>query len=174
MKRLFGHIPAKLSALIVVGVILILSGCAASQDEGFAIYLTNGDIPPARMPVLSHVDIAEQPVIAMRDIVMYNAKTHEITLISSAYERISKLEVPVGGKSFVVCVDRKPIYSGAFWTVASSVPFDGVTIMKPFSPQDAKVIKLELGYPFPSFYRGEDPRANAEVMKSLEQAGKAK
>lgn len=172
MKRLFGHTPVKLAALIMVGTILMLSGCTTSKGEGFAIYLTKGDISPARMPALSHVDIEEQPIFAMSDIITYNAKTHEITLTTSAYERIAKLEVPVRGKSFLVCVDSKPIYWGAFWTPVSSISFDGVTIWKPLSSQDPKVIKLELGYPSSSFYGGEDPRNNTEVMKSLEQAGK--
>ncbi|HJX03035.1 MAG TPA: hypothetical protein VJ488_00605, partial [Dehalococcoidia bacterium] len=33
-------------------------------------------------------------------------------------------------------------------------------------------IKLEQGYPSPAFSRNEDPRNNAEVMQSLESAGK--
>ena len=74
----------------------------------------------------------------------------------------------------MVCVDRKLIYWGAFWTPVSSVSFGGVTILKPLGSQDAKVVKLELGYPSPSFYEGEDPRLNEEVLKSLEQAGKLK
>jgi hypothetical protein len=172
MKKSFWHIPAKLAVFIMVSAILILSGCATSEGEGFAIYLTKGDIPPEQMPALSNIDIEEQPVIAMNDIIAYNAETHEITLTASAYESISKLEVPVRGKSFVVCVNRKPIYWGAFWTPISSISFDGVTIWKPLSSQEPKVVKLELGYPSPAFYGGEDPRNNAEVMESLEQAGK--
>ncbi len=70
------------------------------------------------------------------------------------------------------CVDRRFIYSRAFWTPISSISFDGVTIWKPLSSQELKVVTLELGYPSSSFYGGEDPRNNAEVMKSLEQAGK--
>ncbi|MDD5039151.1 MAG: hypothetical protein PHN78_07535 [Dehalococcoidales bacterium] len=50
--------------------------------------------------------------------------------------------------------------------------FDGVTIWKPLSTQEPRVVTLELGYPSQSFYKGEDPRSNAEVIKSLEQAGK--
>jgi len=171
MKMLFDHIYTKLAAVIVC-VLLMSGGCSAAPHEGFAVYLTKGDIPPSQMPALSHVDIADQPVFALNDIIAYNAKTHEITLTAKAFDRISSLEVPVRGKSFMVCVDRKLIYSGAFWTPFSSISFDGVTIWKPLSSQDSKVIKLELGYPSSSFYRGEDPRNNAEVMKSLEQAGK--
>jgi hypothetical protein len=172
MKKLICHILAKLAVLIMVSTILIVSGCTTAKGEGFAIYLTKGDIPPAQMPALSHVDIAEQPVIAMNDIIAYNAITHEITLTANAFDRISSLEVPVRGKSFVVCVDRKPIYWGAFWTPISSISFDGVTIWKPLSSQEPEIIKLELGYPSSSFYGGEDPRNNAEIMESLEQAGK--
>ncbi|MFH1015683.1 MAG: hypothetical protein V1771_01620 [Chloroflexota bacterium] len=171
MKRLFGHISARL-ATVVVCVLIMSSGCSAPNHEGFAVYLTKRDIPPEQMPALSHVDIAEQPVIAMKDVITYDARTHQITLTPNAFYRISSLEVPVRGKSFVVCVDRKLIYWGAFWTPISSISFDGVTIWKPLSSQEPKVIKLELGYPSSSFYGGEDPRNNAEVMESLEEAGK--
>ena len=156
----------------MVGIIVLLGGCTDSKGEGFAIYLTKEDTPPAQMPALSHIDIAEQPIIEMNDIISYSAKTHEITLTANAFDRISNLEVPVRGKSFVVCVDKKLIYWGAFWTPTSSISFDGVTIWKPLSSRDPKLIKLELGYPSSSFYEGKDPRNNAEVMESLEQAGK--
>jgi hypothetical protein len=124
------------------------------------------------MEALSHVDIADQPIISIGDIITYNAQTHELKLTDTAFARISRLEVPVRGTSFLVCVDRRPIYWGAFWTPISSMSFDGVTIWKPMSSQELKVITLDLGYPSSSFYRGEDPRNNAEVMKSLEQSGK--
>ncbi|MCX6012158.1 MAG: hypothetical protein NTV30_01840 [Chloroflexi bacterium] len=171
MKRLISCISVKLIALLTC-VFFISSGCSGLNHEGFAIYLTEGDISPAQMPILSHVNITERPIIAMNDIIAYNAKTHEITLSAKAYVRISNLEVPVRGKSFVVCIDKQLIYWGAFWTPISSISFDGVTIWKPLNPQDSKVIKLELGYPSQSFYGGEDPRNNVEVMESLEQAGK--
>ena len=76
------------------------------------------------------------------------------------------------GKSFVVCVDHKPVYWGAFWTPISSISFDGVTIWKPFGSQKPDVVTLELGYPSSSFYGGNDPRNNAEAIKSFEAAGK--
>lgn len=158
--------------IVSICILFLSSGCTATKGEGFAIYLTREDIPPAQMEALSHVEIAEQPIISMRDIIAYNAQTHEIKLTASAFERIYSLEVPVRGKSFMVCVDKKPIYWGAFWTPVSSISFDGVTIWKPFGSQETEVITLELGYPSESFYGGEDPRNNIEVMRSLEQAGK--
>jgi hypothetical protein len=140
--------------------------------EGFAIYLTRDDIPPDQMEIQSHVDLADQPVISIKDIITYNGQTHEIKLTDQAFERITQLEVPVRGKSFLVCVDRAPIYWGAFWTPISSMSFDGVTIWKPLGPLELKVITLELGYPSSSFYKGGDPRNNTVILQSLEQSGK--
>jgi len=172
MKKLIRPVPLSVATLILIGITLLSGGCAAEKGEGFAIYLTKEDIPPARMEALSHIEIADQPVIAVDDIITYNAQTHEIKLTASAYEHISQLEVPVSGKSFAVCVDRQPIYWGAFWTPISSLSFAGGTIWKPLGPVESHVITLELGYPSSSFYGGEDPRDNPEVMASLEQAGK--
>lgn len=173
MRILKRHIPAQLYTLILVGIILLLGDGSTSKGEGFAIYLTKGDLPPSQIPVLSHVEIVEHPIISLSEILSYNTNTHEITLTAKAFNRISSLEVSVRGKSFVVCVDKNPIYCGAFWSPVSSISFDGVTIQKPLNSQESKVIKLELGYPLSSFfYSGEDPRIDAEIMKSLDQAGK--
>lgn len=166
------RIPAIFALVFVFGIVPFLSGCAGSQGEGFAIYLTKDDIPPSQMEALSHVDIADQPIISMADIATYDAQTHQLELTANAFERISQLDVPVSGKSFMVCVDKGPIYWGAFWTLISSMSFDGVTIWQPLGLQESNIIKLELGYPSSSFYAGEDPRNNQEVFCSLEQAGK--
>ena len=162
----------KLTVLVAVIAALLVSGCSVSEGEGFAIYLTKGDIPPVEMEALSHIDIAEQPVISTEDIITYTAETHELRLTAGSYERISQLEVPVRGTSFVVCVDGKPIYWGAFWTLISSISFQGVTIWQPLGLEEPHTIRLRLGYPSPSFYGGEDPRDNPEVMGALERAGK--
>ena len=166
------QVPALLIALIILGIIVVSGGCSSPNGEGFAIYLTAGDVPPEQMEALSHVDIAAKPVIGLKDIVAYNAITYEITLTADAFERIANLEVPVRGKSFLVCVDKAPIYWGAFWIPVSSISFNGVTIWKPLGVQDPEVIALELGYPASSFYSGEDPRDNTLVLNSLDKAGK--
>ena len=72
----------------------------------------------------------------------------------------------------MVCVDKKSVYFGAFWTPISSISFDGVTIWKPYSSQGPPVVTLELGYPSSSFYGGQDPRNTAETLESLDRAGK--
>ena len=142
MNKLASYIPVRPVVAIITGImlvsgILVTSICATSEgmvtpsnDEGFAIYLTKQDIPPSQMKALSHVDIAERPIITTGDIITYDAQKHELKLTASAFERISQLDVSTGGKSFIVCVDKAPIYWGAFWTCASSMSFDGVTILK--------------------------------------------
>ncbi len=177
MSKLTCHIPAKRNTLVIIGILLVLGvlvpGISASvRDEGFAIYLTQQDIPPAQMEALSHVNLANRPVISSDDVITYNAQTHEIRLAKEAFERICELEVPVQGRAFMVCADKQSIYWGAFWTPISSISFDGVTIWQPYSSQDPSVITLELGYPSSAFYGGEDPRDNPEILRALKQAGK--
>jgi hypothetical protein len=171
MKRLCDLFHVKLIALILI-VVLLLCACGTPKGEGFAIYLTRDDIPPEKMEMLSHINIADQPIISIQHISTYNAQTHEIKLTDQAFERIAQLEVPVRGRSFLVCVDKAPVYWGAFWTPLSSMSFDGVTIWKPLGSPELKVITLELGYPSLSFYQGEDPRNNPVILQSLEQSGK--
>jgi len=123
------------------------------------------------MEALSHVEIADKPFFSLPDIVSYEGNTHEIKLTAAAMNRLSALQVPTGGTSFVVCVDRQPLYWGAFWVAFSSQSFDGITIMQPLSSEGDK-ITISKGYPSASFYRGEDPRNDPWIMESLKQAGK--
>jgi len=185
MSKLTCDIPMKPIMPIIIGIILVLgilvsSICITSEGEGFdegfdewsakgfAIYLTKQDIPPAQMEDLSHVAIAERPIITISDIITYDAQEHELRLTASAFERISQLDVPTRGKSFIVCVDKAPIYWGAFWVPWSCTLFNGVTIWKPLTLEETHVIRLELS----ALYIGEDPRSNPVVIESLEQAGK--
>jgi hypothetical protein len=155
-------------------VTLILSGCARS--EGFAIYLTKDNIRPSQMPILSHVDLAESPIISEGDIISYDKNTHEVEISADAFERIKQTDKNYLGESFVVCVDKQPIYWGAFWSGLSSQSFEGVTIIRPLQSlhDNQFVITIGLGYPSWIFFQGVDPRSNPVILKSLEQAGKLK
>jgi hypothetical protein len=172
MKRLFGPFKVKSIVLVIIGAVIISSGCTSAIDEGFAIYLTKEDIPPAKMEDQNRAELADQPIIGINDIVSYNEQSHELKLTQSAFERISKLEVPTSGKSFLTCIDKIPVYWGAFWTPISSQSFDGVTIWKPYNSSEPYIITLELGYPSSSFYGGEDPRNKPEIIGAFEEAGK--
>jgi len=168
MKKVFA--PVLVVSLLLIS--LIVGGCPSPQSEGFSIYLTLENTPVSELPVLSQIELADQPVITIDDIVSYRQETHEIELTADAYERVNNLDIPTSGMAFVACVDSQPIYWGAFWAPFSSQSFDGVIILiPPFSP-DGHFIQIELGYPGPGFYSGEDPRSDPEILQSLEQAGK--
>jgi len=150
----------------------LFGSCAKTKGEGFAIYRTRENTPPAQMEILSRIAIAEKPVIASGDIVTYNWNTHDILLTPDAFKRLDAMQIPTTGISFVVYVDESPVYWGAFWTPVSSQSFQGVTIWVPSTSSEDNVIQLELGYPSPSFYKGEDPRSEKRIKDALEKAGK--
>lgn len=171
MKSLNAPIKVVLLLCVLVFAVIPVSSCAPSSGEGFAIYLTRDDISPSQMEALSHVELADQPIIAQGDIISYNRQTCELKLTKSAFERISQLQVPTTGKSFMVCVDQSPVYWGAFWTPFSSQSFDGVTIWQTLSVEEPYIITFQLGYPTSDFYDGEDPRNRPVIIESLKKAG---
>ena len=153
---------------------LVFGGCSSPSSEGFAIYLTKGDIPVTQMEALSHFDLADTPLISINDIVSYDKNLHRIELTAEAGARVRQLNIPVNGKSFVICVDKQPIYWGAFWTPISSISFDGIAIWADYVAEMQNVIYLTLGYPDPICFKGDDPRPNPLILESLEKAGKLK
>jgi hypothetical protein len=140
--------------------------------QTFAIYLTDPEIPPARLAIQSHLELAADPILTVDDIISYVWDTHEITLTAAGLERLHALSVPTHGKSFVVCLDRQLIYAGAFWAAYSSQSFDGVVIDPTLATLERPVVQIQLGYPGPGFFRGEDPRSDARILAALEGAGK--
>ena len=153
---------------------LILGGCgSSSQDnnEGFAIYLAANGTSIDELAILSHIDIADEPIIGLDDIVSYNWETHDIKLTEPAAERVDILELI--GKPFVVCVDRAPIYAGAFWSNVISRTYDGVVILHPLEEEyDSHTLRIQCGYPWESYFSGDDPRSDPAILTSLEKAGK--
>jgi hypothetical protein len=133
--------------------------------------LPQGDVSPQKMPDLNSVKLPTQPFIGLNDIVSYNPENYQLTLTPDAINRIDALQVGVYGKSFVVCVDRIPVYWGAFWTPISSVPFDGFAIEQPLNNQ-TNTVTIQLGYPSQSLYTGSDPRNNTAIIDSFSQTGK--
>lgn len=132
-------------------------------NEEFAIYLLDEKIDPLKIQILSHIELPESPILSTKDIISYSKTTHEIRLTPEAYQRIRELVVP---RAFAVAVHRAPVYTGVFWTPASSMSFDGVVILKQLS-EETTTIKIELGYPSPFAFTGEDPRSDELVLKSL-------
>jgi hypothetical protein len=166
-----------ITALMVLLLLapFLFGGCSGkTEGKGFAIYLTRANVSVLQMEMLSHVDIADKPIIFGKDIISYTWNTHEIELTPEAYERLDEMQVPTSGKAFLVCVNKAPVYWGAFWPGYSSQSFDGITIWLKPSLVGENRIQITRGYPSGDFYKGEDPRSNPVIKNALEKAGKLK
>jgi len=142
------------------------------SGEGLAIYLTDPEIRPDKLAIQSHLDLAAEAILTTDDIIGYEWATHEITLTAAGIERLQALQVPTTGKSFAVCVDGAPVYAGAFWAGYSSQSFDGVVIDPILVTVERPVVRIQLGYPGPGFFHGEDPRSDPRIRQALEREGK--
>ncbi len=158
--------------LIALFLVFMLSGCSQeNRDNGFAIYLVKNLTPQELIGATpAGIQLEDEPVIAMDELISYTRETHELEVKPSAFARIKELDVPVHGRPFAVCLGRKVVYTGAFWTPISSVGFSGIIIMKPLTENET--LQLAPGYPSDSFYRGNDPRNNTEIFAALEKVGK--
>jgi hypothetical protein len=170
----------QLVSLFIVCILGVVSGCSLPNKEGFAIYLTRGDISPWEMPSsLNRIDIPAEPLVGMEDIITYDFKMHQITLSENASKRVSALKIPTDGTSFVVCVNRKPVYWGTLWPLYSSgiPPKSCVIVSYPLSHtvqlSDTEGFQmspdiLELNY----YSENDDPRNDTRILESLKQGGK--
>jgi hypothetical protein len=163
-----------LLAPFLFGSCAYVTGQTGDSGEGFAIYLTRYDIPVSQMEKLSHVEIADRPVITQDDIGSYRWATQEIRLTEAGWDKVQQVKPPVSGTPFIVCVNKQPVYWGAFWTPVSSQSFDGITIWTPSFNENINTISIGLGYPGAGFFTGEDTRFNPLIKDALEKAGKLK
>jgi len=124
-------------------------------------------------------------IISEEDIIDYNRTRHEIRLTPEGlmklrsripYEEEKGELVPkLGGlylKPFTVRLNGQEIYSGTFWSSASSQSNDGVVLLDVLSILSQDRIKLQAGYPSKEYFKGADPRDNTQLMNYLE--GKSK
>ena len=136
------------------------------------IYLTASETTPEMLlgGDLDALVLEQEPILSEEDMLFYSGDTHEIHLTPFASERLNQLGVPLTGRGFVVVVGHQRIYSGAFWTPASSVSFPGVVIRVPLLDE---TLRIQLGYPESlDLFQGEDPRADGRIWQSLEASGK--
>jgi len=170
---------------IILSLVIILSACQAPVEEAqpapmegepFAIYLI--DDPQITGPdldnyALDELPLAETPFITTKDLVSYDWERHSMNLTEDAYLKLMSIFIsgmPSSGVPFVMVAYEQPVYAGAFWTLLSSLSFDGVVILQPFDPA-GQTLYIQLGYPGESFFTGEDPRGNSRLQQALEDAG---
>lgn len=139
------------------------------EFEQFAIYLTLEKFVLQEQIDLADIKLSDQPLIANDDIDTYNFATHEIRLSASAKNRLSDLDL--AGRPFVLTIAEEPIYAGEFMAAYMSRSSERVVILWP--PMDTNVdMKIQLGYPGPDFFVGEDPRSDPRIQTALSNAGK--
>ncbi|MCP4610696.1 MAG: hypothetical protein GY845_18470 [Planctomycetes bacterium] len=157
--------------LIILPLMILVFGCIDNDSEGeFAIYSPKQEMTIDELAIASHLEINEEPIISANDIISYSEQTHEIALTPDAAERLDQLEL--SGRPFVVCVDRQPIYAGAFMAAYFSRTFDGVVI-ETLGVAQSQSIRIQLGYPeFLELHSGDDPRSDPAILRALESDGK--
>lgn len=171
--------------LMLILVLLTLSACqtpveevaAPLEGEPFALYLL-GD-PQITGPDINNYDLdmlpmAAVPLITTENLISYDWDNHGMNLSPYAYQQLLAIfsgGMPSSGVPFVIMAYEQPIYAGSFWTLLSSLSFDGVTILEPSDPA-GQTLYITLGYPSADNYTGEDPRENPRLLQALEDAGK--
>jgi hypothetical protein len=148
-------------------------------DAGeFSIYLVKQEISSEMIleTDLDQLELEEVPILSLADITTYTWETHEMELTPSAYGRLAELQTSVLGAAgwpFVICVGSERVYSGAFWTSYSSAVFGGIVI-DVYPTERYRPVRIQLGYPSPEWFTGEDLRSDPRIFRSLEEAGKLK
>jgi hypothetical protein len=172
--------------LVLILILFVLTACqtpveeevdAPLEGEPFALYLL-GD-PQITGPDIKNYDLdqlplAAMPIITTENLVSYDWDNHGMNLSPFAYQQLLAIfsgGLPSSGVPFVILAYEEPVYAGAFWSLLSSLSFDGVIILQPSDPAD-QTLYITLGYPGTGNFSGEDPRSNPRLQQALEDAGK--
>ena len=159
-------------SILLITFLPAFSSCTNGNHEGVAIYLIENDIHPQQLSTLDHLELADTPFLTEKEIISYQKETHEIDLTADGIKKLQKMDIPVTGTAFALCVNHEPIYTGAFWKDYSSVSYNGVVINTTLVSQEIPTIRIQLGYPNASFFRGDDPRSDPRILEELQKAGK--
>lgn len=117
------------------------------------------------------IPLAKNPLISDKDIVSYDWESHTLTVDPSVLPRIKTTHV--WGTPFVVVVDGKPIYVGAFYSGASSQSCPLPVIMTDPWSRTNNTIKIQRGYPTGNF-APTDFRPDPRIKTVLQELGKLK
>ena len=117
--------------------------------------------------------ITGKPIISYTDIIRYDISEHVIDLTYSRESLKSKMEYVCG--AFVVTLDTNKIYIGCFRSINSSIPSHTTVIILDdiFDSLKQNQIRIKLGYPTESWFKGGDPRSNPRIIERLVRDDKA-
>ena len=124
-------------------------------------------------------------LISEDQIISYNKTSHVIKLTEDGlrsmrskvlYEEVNGELVPqLDGlylKTFSFRLDGQEIYSGTFWSNASSQSNSGIVLLDVLSILSDDHIRIAAGYPGPANFKGVDPRNNTKIMQYLKEKNK--
>ncbi len=169
-------------SIILVMFLLINSACSIknnnkseqsnSIEASFEIYLVkNLTTADALKKDLDELELEKQPLLTDKNISEYIWDKHQINLIKD--DELNKIlnekvygKVPVSGKPFVVVCNGEKIYSGAFWTMLSSLFYpECPTIISDYTDRDFFEISLD---------SEKDVRDDKRIYEALKKLGKIK
>jgi hypothetical protein len=124
-------------------------------------------------------------LISADQMISYNKTSHVIKLTEDGlrmmrskvlYEEVNGKLVPqLDGlylKTFSFRLDGQEIYSGTFWSSASSQSNSGIVLLDVLSILTDDHITIAAGYPSSANYKGVDPRNNTKIMQYLKDKNK--
>jgi len=126
--------------LPIIIIVVILSACGGTakeepfvlEGEAFELYfITDQTITGTNLHEydLEDLPLIDKPFLSTKDVVSYMWGNHAVNLTEDAYLKVVvnfARGLPVDGIPFVIVSNNERIYTGAFWSLASSAIFDGV------------------------------------------------
>jgi hypothetical protein len=151
-------------------VVLLVGRMPKRRDTDFA---QPQAIEGAR-PRFAILDEDGRPILTDNQIANYEWRTHSITHRPGVRldVKVKEGKSLVSGIPFTGVTDGVPCYRGVFTSSLSSIPQSLPVInLEPLTDTPG-LVQIELGYPSPEFFKGEDPRWDKRVRETLQGIGK--
>lgn len=162
-------------AMVILGIVLV------ALAVGLLVYMLNSEqrvkhysqAPPQAVigPDFQILTADRKPRLSDDDLIQYDLETHTMHLRPGVAKRFRTTSAH--GTPFLVCAEGTICYQGVLTTVYSSRSQKTVTIVDGHERGTDRPT-LELGYPAPAFFAGEDPRCDPRIRTALLRTGKLK
>ena len=162
---------------------LLVSASNSHSEEAapsFSITLIQPAISCAEARSLSLPELdtgAGVPFVTTASVRTYDWEDHTIDVDKELLPRKWHWLFSVEGRVFLVKVGSEPIYAGALITGFSSSSCSLPVVVWPRWGVEAETeksvfLRLSLGYPTTDYFEGTDPRSDARILRTLEEAGR--
>lgn len=132
------------------------------------IYMFNEAYPDIDFAIYFKYDSSKNPVLTIDDFVSYTWEEHTFELTKEGQKKLD-FRVGVDGKPFMVVVDGKIVYEGAFWTNISSAIYTNPVIII----DNPNQYKIEQAYPSDAYKDyDEDLRDNQLIKDAFKRNNK--